>query len=123
MQHRIAFLTTLLTLTTAQQQQATTIFAAAATAAAPLHTSMKAARQALQTAVTGNDAATIDTNAATIGSLTSQLTSVEAKASAAFYQILTPEQQTKLTQFESQGHGGFGGAMGMEPGAFHGGPR
>jgi Spy/CpxP family protein refolding chaperone len=122
-QHRISFLTTLLTLTTAQQQQATTIFTAAATAAGPVHSSMKTARESLQTSITGNDAATIDTTAATIGSLTTQLTSIESKASAAFYQILTPEQQTKLTQFESQGHGGLGGAMGMAPGGFRGGPR
>jgi Spy/CpxP family protein refolding chaperone len=122
-QHRISFLTTFLTLTTAQQQQATTIFTTAATAAMPVHTSMKAAREALKTAVTGNDAATISTTANTIGTLTAQLTSIEATADAAFYQILTPEQQTKLTQFESQNHGGFGAAMGLAPGGFHGGPR
>jgi Spy/CpxP family protein refolding chaperone len=122
-QHRIGFLTTLLTLTTAQQQQATTIFTNAASAAMPVHTSLKAARENLKTAVTGNDAATISTSANTIGTLTAQLTSIEATAEAAFYQILTPEQQAKFTQFESQGHGGFGGAMGMAPGGFHGGPR
>jgi Spy/CpxP family protein refolding chaperone len=122
-QHRINILTTLLTLTTAQQQQATTIFTNAATAAMPIHTSMKTAREALHTAVTGNDAATISTNATTIGTLTAQLTSIEATADAAFYQILTPEQQTKLTQLESQGHGAFGGVMGMGPGGFRGGPR
>jgi Spy/CpxP family protein refolding chaperone len=122
-QHRIGFLTTLLSLTTAQQQQATTIYTTAATAAGPIHTSMKAAHQALQTAVTGNDAATIGTSASTIGTLTTQLISIESTAEAAFYQILTPEQQTKFTQFETQGHGGFGGAMGMAPGGFHGGPR
>jgi len=120
-QHRISFLTTLLTLTTAQQQQATTIFTNAATAASPVHSSMKTAHESLKTAVTGNDAATIDQTATTIGTLTAQLTSIEAKAQAAFYQILTPDQQTKLTQFESQGGRGFGGAMG--PAEFHGGPR
>jgi Spy/CpxP family protein refolding chaperone len=122
-QHRISFLTTLLTLTTAQQQQATTIFTNEATAAMPVHTSMKTAREALKTAITSNDAAIMSTNATTIGTLTAQLTSIEATADAAFYQLLTPEQQTKFTQFESQGHGGFGGAMGMAPGGFHGGPR
>jgi Spy/CpxP family protein refolding chaperone len=120
-QHRIAILTTLLTLTTAQQQQATTIFTNAATAAMPVRTSMKTAHESLQTAVTGNDVAAIDTNATTIGTLTAQLTSIEATAKAAFYQILTPAQQTKFTQFEAQGHGGMGGGMGA--GGFHGGPR
>ena len=118
-QHRVAFLTTLLTLTTAQQTQATTIFTNAAAAAATVHSSMKTAREALKAAVTSNDAATIDTNANTIGTLTGQLTSIEAKADGAFYQILTPEQQTKFTQFESEGHGGFGGDMG--PAGFRGG--
>ena len=122
-QRRVGFLTTLLTLTAAQQQQATTIFTNAAAAAMPVHTSLKAAREALKTAVAGNDAATIDTNANTIGSLTAQMTSIEAKADGAFYQILTPEQQTKFTQFESQGHGGFGGAGAMGPAGFRGGPR
>lgn len=121
LQRRISFLTTLLTLTTAQQQQATTIFTNAATAAMPVRTSMKAAREALQTAITSNDTATIDTTATTIGTLTAQLTSIEATANAAFYQILTAAQQTKFTQFESQGHGGFGGGMG--PAGFRGGPR
>jgi Spy/CpxP family protein refolding chaperone len=121
-QHRIGFLTTLLSLTSAQQQQATTIFTGAASSASAVHSSMKAARTALKTAINSNDAATIDQTAATIGSLTSQLTSIEAKSEAAFYQILTPDQQTKFTQFESQSHGGFGGGP-MGPAGFHGGPR
>ena len=122
-QRRISFLTTLLTLTSAQQQQATTIFTNAATAAAPVHASMKTAREALRTAVTGNDTAAIGTSANSIGTLTGQLTSIEATADAAFYQMLTPEQQTKFTQFENQGHGGFGGAGAMGPAGFRGGPR
>src|SRR5579862_6079465 len=71
-QHRVTFLTTLLTLTSAQQQQATTIFTNAASSAAAVHSSMKTAHQALKTAVNGNDAATIDQTATTIGTLTAQ---------------------------------------------------
>jgi Spy/CpxP family protein refolding chaperone len=111
-QHRVNFLTTLLSLTTAQQQQATTIFTNASTAEPAEHSSMTAARQSLKTAVQGNDTAAIEQAATTIGSLTAQTTTNQAKAEAAFYQILTPAQQTKLTQFESQGHGGMGGGMG-----------
>jgi Spy/CpxP family protein refolding chaperone len=107
--HRVAFLTTLLSLTTSQQQQATTIFTNAASTAQSLHSSMKSAHQALNTAVTSNDAATIESTATTIGNLTAQLTVAQAKADAAFYQILTPEQQTKFAQLESQGHAGFPG--------------
>jgi Spy/CpxP family protein refolding chaperone len=111
-QHRVNFLTTLLSLTATQQQQATTIFTTAATAQASVHSSMTAAHQSLQTAVEGNDAAGIEQAATTIGSLTTQTTLNQAKADAAFYQILTPAQQTKLTQFESQSHGRMGHGMG-----------
>src|SRR5580693_4556309 len=111
-QHRVNYLTTLLSLTTAQQQQATTIFTNAASAETSIRSSMKTARQSLQTAVQANDAATIEQAATTIGSLTAQTTVNQAKADAAFYQILTPAQQTKLTQFESQSHGRMGGGMG-----------
>ena len=111
-QHRISFLTTLLSLTTAQQQQATTIFTTGATAAASVHSSMQSARQSLDSAITGNDSAGIEQASTTIGTLTTQLTSIQAKAEAAFYQILTPDQQAKLTQFKSQSRGRFGGGMG-----------
>jgi Spy/CpxP family protein refolding chaperone len=50
----------------------------------------------------------------TIGSLTSQSTTNHAKAEAAFYLILTPEQQTKLTQLQSQKHGHMRGGMGPQ---------
>jgi len=116
-QRHVKFLTTLLSLPGAQQQQATTIFADAATADASVHSGMSAARQALKSAVQGNDTAAIEQAAATIGSLTAQTTANQGKADAAFYQILTPAQQTKLAQFESQSHGRMGGGMG--PAGFH----
>jgi Spy/CpxP family protein refolding chaperone len=115
-QHRVNFLTTLLNLTTAQQQQATSIFTGAASADKTMFGSMRAARQSLNTAVKNNDMAGIDQASTTVGNLTAQLTSAQAKADAAFYLILTPDQQAKLTQFESQEHGGFG--RGMGPGGF-----
>lgn len=116
-QHRVDRLTTLLSLNSTQQQQATTIFTNAATAENSLRTSLKTAHQSLQEAVQKNDSASIDQASATIGNLTAQMTSAQAKADAAFYQILTPDQQTKFTQAESQG--GFG--RGRGPGGFHGG--
>jgi Spy/CpxP family protein refolding chaperone len=109
-QRRVNFLTTLLSLTSSQQQQATTIFTNEAAAASSLHSSMKSAHTALNEAIQKNDTAGIDQASSTIGSLTAQLTSAQAKANAAFYQILMPDQQTKFTQLESQGRG-FG-AMG-----------
>ncbi|MEP6535270.1 MAG: Spy/CpxP family protein refolding chaperone [Bryobacteraceae bacterium] len=109
-QRRVSHLTTALTLTTAQQQQATNIFTNSATANASVHTNLQAAHTAIKDAVQKNDTAGIDRAATTIGSLTAQLTSNEAKADAAFYAILTPAQQTQLASMKGMhGHGGGGG--------------
>ena len=112
-QHRVDRLTTLLSLTTDQQQQAKTIFTNAATAGTAAHDSMRAAHESLAAAVKKNDIATIDQASTTIGNLTAQLISIDAKANAAFYQILTADQQSK---FDSQGPGRFGAGPG--PGGF-----
>lgn len=105
-QRRVSHLTTLLTLTTAQQQQATNIFTNAATANASVHTNLQTAHTAIKDAVRKNDTASIDRAANTIGGLTAQLTSNEAKADAAFYAVLTPDQQTKLAALKGmRGHG------------------
>lgn len=110
-QRQVQHLTTLLSLTPAQQQQATTIFTNAANGGASFHSDMKTARENLQTAIKNNDQNGIATAATTIGNLTSQMTAAHAKAQAAFYQILTPDQQNKMSQLESEGpgFGHFGG--------------
>src|SRR6266404_494444 len=115
-QHRVQFLTTVLSLTSGQQQQATTIFTNAATSQSALHDSMRAAHEALGSAVKNNDAAGIDAASNTLGQLTAQMTSINAKAQAAFNQILTADQQTKLAQLDKGGPEGFGGpgGFGME---------
>jgi Spy/CpxP family protein refolding chaperone len=116
---QVKTLTTLLSLTSAQQQQATTIYTNAATAEQTLRESDKTAHDNLQTAIKNNDAATIDELANTLGQSAAQLTSIKAKADAAFYQVLTAEQQTKLSDLESQhmglldGPGGPGGPPAM----------
>lgn len=113
-QRQVQMLTQDLKLTSAQQQQATTIFSAAATAQSTTQPSMRTAREALGIAVRANDAVGIDKAATTIGNLTAQATTTRAKADAAFYQILTPEQQAKLAQIRSnRGPGGPGGPRGM----------
>jgi len=114
-QNRVARLTTLLGLSTTQASQATTIFTNAQTALAPFETSLTQARQALPAAVQSNATATIDQLATTIGSATAQITSIQNKADAAFYAILTADQQTKLGQGGGRGAGGFG-PHGMGPG-------
>jgi Spy/CpxP family protein refolding chaperone len=110
--HHVDHLTKFLTLTAAQQQQATTIFTSAATANSTARASLKTARQALSDAVKSNNTAAIDQAASTIGTLTAQIASSDGRAEAAFIQILTPDQQTKLSQVEGEGRGHFGGVGG-----------
>ena len=107
-QHRVHFLTNLLSLTPEQQQQATTIFTNAATTGQSQHDSLKTAHQALRDAVKSNNTAAIDQNATVIGNSMAQMISNRAKAQAAFYQILTPDQQAKFGEFESEHHGFHG---------------
>jgi Spy/CpxP family protein refolding chaperone len=109
-QRRINFLTTFLSLASNQQTEATTILTSATQAEAVVGSSLRTARQSLADAVTKNDTNAIDQASATIGNLTAQLTSIEAKADAAFYQILTPDQQTKLSLLK--GRALFGGGPG-----------
>ena len=117
-QHRVNFLTEKLGLSAAQQQQATTIFTNAATNEKPSHDQMKAAHESLQSAVTKNDSAAIDQAANSIANLMAQSISAEAKAEAAFYQTLTPDQQAKYSQLRHHGPGIHGFGFGFN----HGGP-
>ena len=113
----VAHLTTLLDLTGAQQTQATTIFTAAQPALDAVRTPMQTAQAALQTAVQKNDSAGIAAAATQIGTLTVQQVVAQAKADAAFYAILTPDQQTKFAALKAAGLGGPG------PGPGQGGPH
>ena len=110
-QHRVQFLTTLLSLTADQQTQATTIFTNAQTADSTVHASLKTADTARKTAIQNNDTATIEQTATTIGNLHAQTVATESKAEAAFYSILTADQKTKYNSLGTQGHsrGGMGG--------------
>lgn len=118
--NRVARLTTLLTLTTDQQTAATAIFTTEQTAVSALMASMQSARTALHTAVQSNDLAGITAAATQIGALTTQQIEAQAKADAAFYALLTPDQQTKYNELRSggfghPGHGGPGGPGGPRP--------
>jgi Spy/CpxP family protein refolding chaperone len=73
---------------------------------------MKTAHEALATAVTTNNADGISQAANTVGNLTAQMTAVEAKADAALYLILSPDQQAKFGQIESK-HVFFAGGDGV----------
>lgn len=110
--NQVARLTSLLTLTTAQQTQATTIFTNAMNAVTPLQTTINTDRTSLQTAVKNNDTATIDQMASAIGTAQGQIISIQNKADASFYAILTTDQQTKLGQTHFFGGLGFGRGRG-----------
>jgi Spy/CpxP family protein refolding chaperone len=117
-QRHLDFLTKQLSLTTQQQQQASTIFSEAANNAKVNHDQMRTAHDSLKAAIQKNDSAGIEQAANTIGNLTTQMITAHAKAQAAFYQTLTPDQQTKMNEMESHRHG-----MGMHGRGFrHGGP-
>jgi Spy/CpxP family protein refolding chaperone len=120
-QHRVDFLTKQLSLNPQQQQQATSIFTEAANGAKSFHDQMRTAHQNLQAAVEKNDTAGIEQNSNTIGNLTAQMIAAHAKADAAFYATLNPEQQSKMKEMEAH-HGpgmrGMPGHGGPPPGAF-----
>ena len=111
-------MTTLLSLTSAQQQQATNIYTNAAKSEQAIRQADKGTRENLRSAVKNNDATSIDQIANNMAQSSAQLTSIHAKADAAFYQTLTAEQQAKLTELESE-HvdllDGPGGHMGPPP--------
>jgi Spy/CpxP family protein refolding chaperone len=110
----VAHFTTLLDLTSSQQALATTIFTTQQTALQALQTPMQSAQTALQTAVTSNTG--LSAAAAQIGSLTAQQVLAQATGDAAFYAILTADQQTKLTELNKPGQGGPGQGPGQGPG-------
>ena len=116
---RVSFLSQQLNLTDAQKEQATTIFTDAGNAEAAVRDKLKAAHESLAAAVKKNDAAGIDAAAGTVGSLTTQSTTINAKANAAFYQLLTDDQKSNFN-VEAMGLG-FGGGMGGPGGRMGGG--
>ena len=85
---------------------------------------METARTALQTAVEANDTTGVSSQANQIGTLTAQEVTARATADAAFYLILTSDQQTKFKTLGTSGggRGGRGGGPGGLFGALGGGP-
>jgi Spy/CpxP family protein refolding chaperone len=106
--HQVAHVTRLLTLTASQQTQATAIFTTAETALLPLRASLRTAHTALKTAIEANDSATIATQTTEIGTLSGQEQLARSTAEAAFYQILTPTQQTSYAEELTHGRGDQG---------------
>ncbi len=94
-------LNALLVLNSTQQQQASSIFSAASAIVAGIRSNTKAARQSLATAIKNNDTAGISQLSITLGNLHAQQIAAGSNANAAFFQILTADQQSKLTFFQS----------------------
>jgi len=84
-----------------------------------LRTTVRTTQQSLADAVKKNDTAAIDQLSQALGTATGQLTAIESRANAAFYAILTADQQAK---FPVHGFGpwpgGPGGMRGPGPGGF-----
>ncbi len=118
-QMRVNFLASRLNLTDAQKTQATTIFTNAYNAGQSVRSSLQSNQQSMLNAVKKNDTAMIDQLAVTEGTLHGQLTAIQMKAEAAFYAILTADQQ-KL--YDSMPHGGGPMGRGFGPGRFRGAP-
>ena len=94
-------LTAALNLTPDQRQQLETSFTNAMAARGALHSSLKTARQNLRAAVTAANSAAIDQLSQTVGTIRAQLISIGAQANVSLYRLLTPDQQSKLSQFRS----------------------
>ena len=108
-QRRVQHLTQWLSLNASQQTQATTIFTTEQTANQPIMASLKTARTSLTAAIKSNSPTDIATISSQIGNLEGQMTQNAATANAAFYAILTPDQQAKYPVDGSFGGRGFGG--------------
>lgn len=107
-QRRVEHLAARLSLTDAQKQQALTIFTTADQATEPIKNNIDQARQTLREAARkGLSNQQIDQLAANVGMLMGQLLAVETKASAAFYNTLTPEQKQKMDQAPERRGPGF----------------
>ena len=107
-----------LKLTKAQQKQISQIYTDAQTTNQSVMGGMREANQALAAAIKSNDTNAMSQAANTIGSLTAQVTVNNAKAEAAVYAALTPDQQAKY----QPAVGGMRG-MGMGMGGPGGGGR
>jgi hypothetical protein len=97
----VSFLAALLSLSPGQQAETASIFAAASTASADLKPSTKANKRTLGASAGANDSIGIGQASLAIGKVASQRHTIDAKANAAFFQILTADQQETLTKFRS----------------------
>jgi hypothetical protein len=117
-QMRVNMLNSQLSLTDSQKATALSIYTNAYTSAQTIQTSLQTNRQSLSAAILANNVSSIDQLSAASGTLNGQVTAINAKADAAFYALLTTDQQKiYATLPPGGGRGGPGGPMGPPPGA------
>jgi hypothetical protein len=97
----ISFLSALLSLSPGQQAETADIFAAVTTSAGQLKATAKTHKKNLGASAAANDSGGISQASLAIGKVASQRHTIDAKANAAFFQILTAAQQDTLTKFRS----------------------
>jgi len=114
-QMRVDRMSDVLKLNKDQQKQISAIYTDAVTANQQLMVKMRDANQSLAQAIKSNDSNGIIQAANTIGTLTAQMTVNNAKAEAAVYALLSPDQQAKYQPGRGMGRGmgmGMGGPAG-----------
>jgi Spy/CpxP family protein refolding chaperone len=103
--HGMERMTAQLGLTPDQQAQAKQIFQQSRTDAQPLAQQLRAARQQLKTDIkTGATQDLITKDSTAVGTLSGQMTAIHAGAMQKFYNILTPDQKTKLDSMHNNMH-------------------
>lgn len=120
-QNRVDHLGTLLGLSDSQKASAVKIFTDAQAAVQAATADAAATHDALAAAVKKNDIVAIDQAAGTLGTIHGKVMSIQSKAEAAFYALLTPDQQAKFDALPHRGPGGMGPG-GMGPQGMHTGP-
>lgn len=118
---RMDFLASQLHLSSPQKAKAKSIFTDASTASESIRSTLMDKQQLLSRAVKENDTAAIDTLASACGNLSGQLIGIKSKAEAAFYAILTSDQQAHYDSTLHGAPGSLGGPGG--PSGFGGPPR
>jgi Spy/CpxP family protein refolding chaperone len=89
-------------LTESQKEQAITIFRNARKSSQPVHQELRQNRELLTAAAKSASELDIQRLATEQGRLFGQLVAIRARASAKFYQTLTPEQRVKYDQMREQ---------------------
>ena len=95
-------LTDVLGLTDSQKEQAIAIFKDARKSSQPLHEELRLNRERLKAAAKMASEPDIQRLATEQGRLWGQLVAIRTRASAKFYQTLTPEQRVKYDQMREQ---------------------